>query len=180
MYSAASAKRARGNVDGERKMKVPFLDLKAQYLSIKEEIHVAIQNVLDATAFAGGPFVAQFEKEFAAFCGTRYAVGVGSGTDALWAALVAAGIGPGDGVITVPDTFIATAETISFRGATPVFVDVDEGTYNMDPNRLEAYLKKRFEVRGSRSEARSTRNRKQETKNLDPRSSFLNHRVPAR
>ena len=122
-------------------MKVPFLDLKAQYLSMKDEIHVAIQRVLDATAFAGGPFVTQFEKEFAAFCGTKHAVGVGSGTEALWAALVAAGVGPGDEVITVPDTFIATAEAISFCGATPVFVDVDDRTYNLDPNRLEEYLK---------------------------------------
>ena len=112
---------------------------------MKDEIHVAIQQVLDATAFAGGPFVAQFEKEFAAFCGAKHAVGVGSGTDALWAALVAAGVGPGDEVITVPDTFIATAEAISFCGAKPVFVDVDERTYNMDPNKLEDYLKNRIE-----------------------------------
>ena len=134
-------------------MKVPFLDLKAQYLSMKDEIHVAIQQVLDATAFAGGPFVTRFEKEFAAFCGTKHAVGVGSGTDALWAALVAAGVGHGDEVITVPDTFIATAEAISFCGARPVFVDIEETTYNMDPNKLEAYLRKRIEDRGSRSAA---------------------------
>jgi dTDP-4-amino-4,6-dideoxygalactose transaminase len=121
-------------------MKVPFLDLKAQYISIKDEIGEAIQRVLDNTAFAGGPFVAQFEKEFAAFCGANHAVGVGSGTDALWAALVAMGVGPGDEVITVPDTFIATAEAISFCGAKPVFVDVEETTYNMDPARLEAAI----------------------------------------
>ena len=131
-------------------MKVPFLDLKAQYLSIREDIHGAIQQVMEATAFAGGPFVARFENEFAAFCGTQHAVGVGSGTDALWAALVAAGIGPGDEVITVPDTFIATAEAISFCGARPVFVDVEETTYNMDPNKLEEYLK----IRRSKSAIR--------------------------
>ena len=114
-------------------MKVPYLDLKAQYEPIRGEIADAIQQVLDKTAFAGGPFVAQFEKEFAAFCGTQFATGVGSGTDALWVALLGLGIGPGDEVITVPDTFIATAEAISWCGAKPVFVDVDPATYNMDP-----------------------------------------------
>jgi dTDP-4-amino-4,6-dideoxygalactose transaminase len=121
-------------------MKVPFLDLKAQYNTIKDEIAVALQQVLDNTAFAGGPFVAQFEKEFAAFCGTKHAVGVGNGTDALWMALLALGVGPGDEVITQPDTFIATAEAVSYCGATPVFVDVDEKTYNMDPAKLEAAI----------------------------------------
>jgi dTDP-4-amino-4,6-dideoxygalactose transaminase len=124
-------------------MKVPFLDLKAQYESIRGEIAEAIQQVLDKTAFAGGPFVAQFEKEFAVFCDTRFAVGVGSGTDALWMALLGLGVGPGDEVITVPDTFIATAEAISCCGATPVFVDVDPVTYNMDPSKLEAAITKK-------------------------------------
>lgn len=118
-------------------MNVPFLDLKAQYLTIKDEIQAALNAVLDATAFAGGPFVAQFEKEFAAFCQTEHCIGVGNGTDALWMALLALGVGPGDEVITVPDTFIATAEAISYCGATPVFVDVDEKSYNMDPQKLE-------------------------------------------
>jgi len=121
-------------------MKVPFLDLKAQYDSIKDEVAAAIQQVLDKTAFAGGPFVAQFEKEFAAFCKTQYCIGVGSGTDALWLALLALGVGPGDEVITVPDTFIATAEAISYCGAKPVFVDVEEKTYNMNPFLLEAAI----------------------------------------
>jgi dTDP-4-amino-4,6-dideoxygalactose transaminase len=121
-------------------MKVPFLDLKAQYESIKDEVSVAIQQVLDKTAFAGGPFVAQFEKEFAAFCHTKHAIGVGSGTDALWLALIGLGIGPGDEVITVPDTFIATAEAISYCGAKPVFVDVEDQTYNMNPDLLEAAI----------------------------------------
>jgi dTDP-4-amino-4,6-dideoxygalactose transaminase len=119
-------------------MKVPFLDLKAQYEPIRGEIADAIQQVLDKTAFAGGPFVAQFEKEFAAFCGTQFAAGVGSGTDALWMALLGLGIGQGDEVITVPDTFIATAEAISWCGAKPVFVDVDPVTYNMDPSKIDA------------------------------------------
>ena len=121
-------------------MKVPYLDLKAQYESIRGEIGDAIRQVLDRTAFAGGPFVAQFEKEFAAFCGTPFAAGVGSGTDALWMALLALGVGPGDEVITVPDTFIATAEAISWCGAKPVFVDVDPVTYNMDPSKIEAAI----------------------------------------
>jgi len=121
-------------------MKVPYLDLKAQYETIRGEIGDAIQQVLDRTAFAGGQFVAQFEKEFAAYCGTQSAVGVGSGTDALWMALLGLGIGPGDEVVTVPDTFIATAEAISWCGAKPVFVDVDPVTYNMDPSKLEAAI----------------------------------------
>jgi dTDP-4-amino-4,6-dideoxygalactose transaminase len=121
-------------------MKVPFLDLKAQYATIKDEIAVALQQVLDNTAFAGGPFVAQFEKEFSAYCGTKHGVGVGNGTDALWMALLALDVGPGDEVITVPDTFIATAEAISYCGAKPVFVDVEEKTYNLDPAKLEAAI----------------------------------------
>jgi dTDP-4-amino-4,6-dideoxygalactose transaminase len=121
-------------------MNVPFLDLKAQYLPMKDEIHAALDAVLEKTAFAGGPFVAQFEKEFAAFCGTEHAVGVGNGTDALWMALLALGVGPGDEVITVPDTFIATTEAITYCGATPIFVDVDEKSYNMDPHLLEAAI----------------------------------------
>ena len=107
-------------------MKVPFLDLKVQYESIKDEVNEAIQNVLDSCAFAGGPFAEEFEKNFAEFCQVKHCVGVGSGTEALWMALVALGVGPGDEVITVPNTFIATAEAISFCGATPAFVDIDE------------------------------------------------------
>jgi dTDP-4-amino-4,6-dideoxygalactose transaminase len=121
-------------------MNVPFLDLKTQYLSIKDEIQTALNAVLDATAFAGGPFVAQFEKEFAEFCEVDHCIGVGSGTDALWLALLALGVGPGDEVITVPDTFIATAEAITYCGATPVFVDVEETTYNMNPALIEAAI----------------------------------------
>jgi dTDP-4-amino-4,6-dideoxygalactose transaminase len=121
-------------------MKVPFLDLKGQYESIKDEIGVAIQQVLDSCAFAGGPFVEQFEKEFASFCQCQYAIGVGSGTDALWLALLAVGVGPDDEVITTPNTFIATAEAISFCGAKPVFVDIEEKTYNINPFLLEAAI----------------------------------------
>lgn len=118
-------------------MKVPFLDLKAQYDSIKTEIDSAIQAVLDSCAFAGGPFVEQFEKEWAAFCGVKHAIGVGNGTDALWLALLALGVGRGDEVITVANTFMATAEAISLTGATPVFIDIDERYYTMNPELLE-------------------------------------------
>jgi dTDP-4-amino-4,6-dideoxygalactose transaminase len=119
-------------------MHVPFLNLKLQYESIRDEIQTAINQVIEESAFAGGPFVAEFEEEFARFCNCEYAAGVGSGTEAIWLPLVALGIGPGDEVITVPNTFIATAEAISYCGATPVFVDVDEDTYNMNPELLEA------------------------------------------
>ncbi len=136
-------------------MKIPFLDLKGQYQSIHGEIHTAIQKVLDSTAFAGGPFVTQFEKEFAVFCGCQQAIGVGSGTEALWLCLLAAGIGPGDEVISVPDSFIATAEAISFSGATPAFVDVDDRTYNLDPNKLEEYLKFRNPQSAIRNRAKA-------------------------
>jgi dTDP-4-amino-4,6-dideoxygalactose transaminase len=121
-------------------MNVPFLDLKAQYLSIQNEISAAIHEVLTSCAFAGGPFVEQFEKEFASFCQCKSAIGVGSGTEALWLALLAHGIGPGDEVITVPNTFIATAEAISFTGARPVFVDIEDQAYNMDPSLIKAAI----------------------------------------
>ena len=131
-------------------MNVPFLDLKAQYAAIKDEIHAAIAEVMESTAFAGGPFVAGFEQEFAGFCGCKHAIGVGNGTDALWLSLLALGVGPGDEVITVPNTFIATAAAITYCGAKPVFVDVDPKTYNMDPNKLEDCLKKRPSPNASR------------------------------
>jgi dTDP-4-amino-4,6-dideoxygalactose transaminase len=124
-------------------MKVPFLDLKAQYESIKDEINDAIQQVLDSCAFAGGPFVEEFEKKFAQFCQCEYAIGVGSGTEALWLVLLSLGVGPGDEVVTVPNTFIATAEAISFCGAKPVFVDIDEKTYTMDPELIESAISPR-------------------------------------
>ncbi len=116
---------------------VPFLDLRAQHDPLRAELLAAIGEVIDRSAFAGGPMVAKLEEDFAAYCQTCAAVGVGSGTDALWLALLAQGIGPGDEVITVPNTFIATAEAISHCGARPVFVDVDEHTYTLDPRQLE-------------------------------------------
>ena len=116
---------------------VPFLDLRAQHDPLRAELLAAIGEVIDRSAFAGGPMVAQLEEDFAAYCQTGVAVGVGSGTEALWLALLAQGIGPGDEVITVPNTFMATAEAISYCGAKPVFVDVDEQTYTLDPRQLE-------------------------------------------
>jgi dTDP-4-amino-4,6-dideoxygalactose transaminase len=124
-------------------LKVPFLDLRSHHAPILEEINSAIREVIDAAAFAGGPFVAQFEADFAAYCDCLHAIGVGSGTEALWLTLLALGIGPGDEVITVPNTFIATAEAITYCGASPVFVDVDERTYTMDPAALEKSITSR-------------------------------------
>jgi len=119
---------------------VPFLNLRAQHDPLRTELLGAITEVIDSNAFAGGPFVAKFEEDFAAFCGTKYSVGVGNGTDALWLALLALGVGPGDEVITVSATFIATCEAITYCGATPVFVDIDPVTYTLDPKRLEAAI----------------------------------------
>lgn len=122
---------------------VPFLDLKAHHAPRRAEFLAAIGEVIDSGAFAGGPFVAKFEQEFAAFCDTPFAIGVGNGTDAIWLALLALGVGPGDEVITVPNTFMATAEAISYCGAFPVFVDIDPQTYTMNPAQLEAAISNR-------------------------------------
>jgi dTDP-4-amino-4,6-dideoxygalactose transaminase len=124
-------------------MKVPFLDLKAHHAPIVDEFEGAIREVIESSAFAGGPFVERFEGEFAAYCGSKYAIGVGNGTDALWLTLLALGIGEGDEVITVPNTFIATVEAITYCKARPVFVDVDEATFTMDPSELEKSLTER-------------------------------------
>ena len=123
--------------------RIPFLDLHAHHEPLMPELLDAFREVTEASAFAGGPFVARFETEFATFCGTQYALGVGSGTDALWLALLALGVGPGDEVITVPNSFMATAEAISVCGARPVFVDIDERRYTMDPAQLEAAITSR-------------------------------------
>lgn len=124
-------------------MKVPYLDLKVQYESLRDEISKCLQLVLDNTAFAGGPFVEKFEKEFASFCQSKFALGLGNGTDALWASLTALGIGQGDEVITTPHTFIATTEAILLSGAKIVFVDIDDVTYNIDPALIESAITKR-------------------------------------
>ncbi|TYO96443.1 DegT/DnrJ/EryC1/StrS family aminotransferase [Desulfallas thermosapovorans] len=121
--------------------KIPFMNLPAQYAKIKPEIQQAINGVLDSASFIMGPEVQLFEQEFASFCRARYCVGVSNGTDALILALEAVGVGPGDLVITVPNTFIATTEAITRVGAKPVFVDINPDTLLIDPHRLEDRIK---------------------------------------
>jgi len=116
---------------------IPFVDLKAQYRSIKGEVDAAIARVLESGQFVLGDEVAAFEDEFAAYCRVRYAIGVNSGTSALHLALLAAGIGPGDEVITVPFTFIATVAAIVYTGARPVFVDIEPRSCTMDVSQIE-------------------------------------------
>lgn len=120
---------------------VPFLDLKAQYGQIREEVNQAVLKVVESCAYVGaGPEGKPFEAEFAAYCGVGDAAGVNSGTTALHLALLGAGIGPGDEVITVPMTFVATTAAIIYAGATPVFVDVDPVTWTMDPSAIAAAI----------------------------------------
>lgn len=121
-------------------MSISFVDLKSQYNSIRDEIAVAVQDVLDSCSFIGGEPLAVFEQEFADYCNTKYAVGVANGTDALHLALRALGVGEGDEVITAANTFIATAAAIHTAGARPVFVDMDPVTYTLDPALVEAAI----------------------------------------
>jgi dTDP-4-amino-4,6-dideoxygalactose transaminase len=119
---------------------VPFLDLKTQYHGIKPEIDGAIAKILESSQFVLGEEVAGFEREFAAYCGAGHGIAVNSGTSALHLALLAAGIGPGDEVITIPHTFVATVAAIRYTGARAVFVDVDPAVFTMDPARVEAAI----------------------------------------
>lgn len=119
---------------------IPILDLKAQYNSIKPEIDAAVLSVLGSTQYILGDEVAAFEREYAAFCNVKHAIAVNTGTSALHLALLAAGIGPGDEVITVPFTFVATVSAICYTGAKPVFVDIDPVTLCMDATKLEAAI----------------------------------------
>src|SRR5437879_3234981 len=116
---------------------VPVMDLRAQYAGLRDEMAQAVREVLDSTTYVLGPKVASFEEAFASYLGVKHCVGVNSGTSALHLALLGAGVGPGDEVITVPMTFIATSWAISYAGATPVYVDVDPTTYTMDPAEVE-------------------------------------------
>ncbi len=127
-------------------MKIPLVNLKAQYLSIKEEIDSAIKRVIDDTSFVGGEELKKFEEEFAKFCEVKYAVGVGNGTDALYLALRALGIKGGDEVLTSLHTFIATCEAITLNKAIPVFVDIDKNTYNINPGRIEDAISEKTKV----------------------------------
>jgi len=122
---------------------VPLLDLQAQYASIREDVIAAVTRVCDSQRFIMGPEVELLEHELATTLGVRHAIGVSSGTDALVAALMALGVGPGDEVITVPYSFFATAGSIARVGARPVFVDIDPATFNMDPARVKAAVTSR-------------------------------------
>src|SRR5262245_48597584 len=124
-------------------MNIPLCDLYAQYLTIKPAIDAAIERTIVQSAFIGGTELRAFEAEFADSCAATGCVGVGTGTDALYLALRALGVGPGDEVITVAHTFIATAETITLTGARPIFVDLKEDTMLMDPDALESAITSR-------------------------------------
>jgi dTDP-4-amino-4,6-dideoxygalactose transaminase len=119
---------------------VPYFDLKAQYSGIREEILAALDGVCRSASFSSGPEVAEFEREFAAYCDVKHCVAVNTGTSALHLALLAAGVQPGDEVITTPNTFIATAEAISYAGARPRFVDIDPMTANIDAQQIEGAI----------------------------------------
>jgi dTDP-4-amino-4,6-dideoxygalactose transaminase len=121
-------------------IRVPYLDLKAQYQSIKPEIDAAIARVLESGQFVLGPEVAGFEQEFAAYCGASECIALNSGTSALHLALLAAGIGPGDEVITVPFTFVASVAAVTYTGARPALVDIDSRSFTMDPAAIEAAI----------------------------------------
>ncbi|MDP3630445.1 MAG: DegT/DnrJ/EryC1/StrS family aminotransferase, partial [Actinomycetota bacterium] len=124
-------------------MGIPLLDLKAQYLELKDELDAAVTDVMANAAFIGGPKVKGLEAAIAEYCGTKHAVACGNGTDALFLILAGMGIGKGDEVITTPFTFFATAEAIAHVGATPVFVDIEPDTYNMDVSKIEAAITER-------------------------------------
>jgi dTDP-4-amino-4,6-dideoxygalactose transaminase len=126
--------------EGGIEMKVGFYGHVRQYHNLKEEIDTAIHKVLESGKYVQGPTLARFEKELAAYWGTKHAIGCNSGTDALWLVFLALGIGPGDEVITVANTFFATAEAIWFVGAKPVFVEIEPDTCNIDPTKIEAAI----------------------------------------
>ncbi len=124
-------------------LQIPFVDLVRQYIIIKEEIDEAIGRVLNKGWFVLGEETAGIEEEFASYCGTKYAVGVGSGTEALHLSLLACGVKPGDEVITAPNTAVPTVSAISFANSNPIFVDIEPDTYTIDPFKLDAYLKRK-------------------------------------
>jgi dTDP-4-amino-4,6-dideoxygalactose transaminase len=128
--------------------KIPFLDLASLHQELESELIPVFREALRSASFIGGPLVEEFEREFARFCGTQHCVGMASGTDAVRFALLAAGVQPGDVVLTVPHTFIATTEAISQAGARPDFVDIDERTYCMDPKKLIEYIEGKCYIDG--------------------------------
>ena len=127
-------------------MQVPFLDLKTQVQQIESELAPVLAEIMSSCQFIGGPQVSAFEEEFASFCDSKYCIGVGSGTDALRFALAAAGVGPGEDVITVPHTFIATTEAITQVSATPVFVDIEAKTCNMSIDELKECIDQNYSI----------------------------------
>lgn len=124
-------------IQGEKNGAVAYLDLPAQMRGLRKEIDAAIARTLDNCSFCLGPDVAQFEKDFAKFCQAEHCIGFNSGTSALHVALMLVGVGPGDEVITTPSTFVATSWAISYVGARPVYVDVEDATFNLDPKKIE-------------------------------------------
>ena len=134
------------NVSNSVANSIPFLDLISPHVELEQELTEVFHQALRTAGFIGGPMVEEFEKAFASFCETSHSVAVSSGTDALRFALMATGVKPGDVVVTVPHTFIATTEAISQAGALPEFVDIDERTYNMDPAKLGQYLEEQCTV----------------------------------
>jgi dTDP-4-amino-4,6-dideoxygalactose transaminase len=140
MTPTAADKKASVNTGEMVRPAFPFLDLKAQFASIREEVMAAVSSVMESQLFILGPAVARFEEDVAAKLGAKYAIGCASGTDALILVLMAAGIGPGDEVITTPFSFIATAGSIVQAGAKPVFVDIDPAGFNIDPQKIEAAI----------------------------------------
>jgi dTDP-4-amino-4,6-dideoxygalactose transaminase len=142
------------------KARIPFVDLVAPHRELQSELMTVFRVALETAGFVGGPEVEEFEREFAAYCDTKYCVGVGSGTDALRLALIAAGVGRGDSVITVPLTFIATTEAVTQAGAQPEFVDIDGQTYTMSPQKLCDFLENKCEVDQATGQPRSRRTRR--------------------
>lgn len=140
--------------------KIPFLDLITPHAELQTELVEVFRLALKTAGFIGGPMVEGFEQDYAEFCGTRHCIGVNSGTDALRFALMAAGVRPGDVVVTVPNTFIATTEAISQTGAIPEFVDIDEPTCNMDPGKLKEYLETKCDTDAATGRAISRRSGK--------------------
>ena len=138
---------------------IPFLDLVTPHLELEQEFTGVFHRVLHSAAFIGGPMVEEFELAFAVFCDVNHSIAVSSGTDALRFAIMACGVQPGDVVVTVPHTFIATTEAISQTGAVPEFVDIDERTYNMSVEMLQQYLEEQCVRSNSGQPLRKSENR---------------------